>query len=449
LFQKIKQLVVAGSQINSSLSHFYDESHEKPFILNERKGVLFMKFAYKLFFNIVLLVIIINTDFIMADLEKSDLSVSNSAINIYSSKIESCSKWAVDEVNESKNIGIIPDELCSNYTNPITRGDFCKLIINTLMIQNNKIITSTDNNIKKVHYSDTNDVAVKQATVLGIVSGIGNNRFNPNGNITRQEAARMLYMAATISERNTEFSKYFNYMFHEDNKFIDFPNKFADIDEIDYWGSIGIQYCFQNNIMLGIGNNKFNPSGTYSREQAYITALRLYKRFNGEGIESDIVKDDKTDLYGYNSSSLSLPCKYEKAYKFKNGKAIVCENSIYKLINTDENVLIDNISSNIKMLSDKNNYIFDCYGDYIMVMTAKYSKLESDKISYYYMSLYKADGKLLWEIEPKIRFTKNGDIIYYDEQCTSEVTNKTVAVFRLYNENNDFELVDSMYIYKK
>jgi len=416
------------------------------------KGVA-MKFAYKLFFNIVLLVIIIGTNSVMAqknNLEKSNLSVSDSAIKVYSSKTESCSKWAVNEVNESRDIGIIPDELCSNYKKPITRSDFCKLIINTLMIQNNNIIMSTDNDIKKIYYSDTDDIAVKQATVLGIVSGIGNNKFNPNGNISRQEAARMLYMAATISERNTEFKEYFNYIFYENNKFLDFPNKFIDIDKIDYWGSVGIQYCFQNDIMFGVGNNEFNPSGTYSREQAYVTALRLYKRFNGEGIKSDIVKDNKTGLYGYNNGSLSLSCKYEKVYKFKNEKAVVCENSIYKLINTDGNILIDDISSNIKTLSDKNNYIFDCYGDYIMVMTAKYSRLEPDNVSSYYMSLYKADGKLLWEIEPKICFTRNGNIIYYDDKCTSEVTNKTVAVFRLYNEKNDeFELADSMYIYKK
>jgi len=387
---------------------------------------------------------------LVSDSAINNLSVSDSAIKVNSSKIESCSKWAVNEVNESRNIGIIPDELCSNYTKPITRSDFCKLIINTLIIQNNKIIMSTDNDIKKIYYSDTDDIAVKQATVLGIVSGVGNNKFNPNGNISRQEAARMLYMAATISQRNTEFKEYFNYMFYEDNKFLDFPNKFTDIDKIDYWGSVGVQYCFQNDIMFGVGNNAFNPSGTYSREQAYVTALRLYKRFNGEGIKSDIVKDNKTGLYGYNNGSLSLPCKYEKIYKFKNGKAIVCENSIYKLINTNGNILIDDINSNIKTLSDKNNYIFDCYGDYIMVMTAKYNRLEPDKVSSYYMSLYKADGKLLWEIEPKIRFTRNGNIIYYDEKCTSEITNKTVAVFRLYNEKNDeFEFADSMYIYKK
>jgi len=404
-----------------------------------------MKLIYRLlFFNIVLLIVITSINFVMA--EKSDLSTSNSAINTDSTKNESCSEWAVNESNESKNIGIIPNELRSNYMKPISRGDFCKLIINTIMVQNDEIISSTDSDVKNIYYSDTDDIAVKQATVLGIVSGIGNNKFNPNGNISRQEAARMLYMAATISQRNDEFKKYFNYKFCDDNKFINFPNRFADIDEIDYWASIGVQYCFQNNVMFGTGNNKFDPSGTYSREQAYVTALRLYKRFNGQGIESDIIQDNKTGLYGYSN----LPCKYEKAYRFKNKKAIVCENSIYKLISTDGSVLIDDISLGIKSLFDKNNYIYDCYGDCIMVMTAKYSRLEPDKVSYYSTIVYKADGKQLWETEPKVCFTKSGDIIYCDERCTSVIINKTVAVFRLYSrKDEEFELSDSIYVYKK
>ncbi len=70
---------------------------------------------------------------------------------------------------------------------------------------------------------------------MGIVSGIGNDKFNPNGKITRQEAARMLYTAATISQWNPDFEKYFDWKFIENNKYIDFPHSFTDVKETDYY----------------------------------------------------------------------------------------------------------------------------------------------------------------------------------------------------------------------
>jgi len=434
-----------------------------------------MKLIYKfLFFSTVFLSVIINISFVMA--EKTDSNEKNlltsgssintnnvdngevsltsgSSININNEKDtddKSFSNWAADEVNEAKNLGIIPKELCSKYTEAITRKDFCKLIVNTLAVQNSKIIESAD--ISNVNYTDCDDVTVKQASALGIVSGVGNNKFNPNGKITRQEAARMLYTAATISQRNPDFEEYFDWKFVENNKYLDFPYIFADTNKIDYWAAIGVQYCFQNEIMFGVGRNEigknvFNSLGTYSREQAYATALRLYKKFNGEGIECEIIRDDETGLYGYKSDSFSLPCKYEKAYRFKDGKAVVSENSVYKLIDSKGNVLLNDIVSSVGLFSNEYEYVYDCYGDYIMVVAAKFRRVGEPGIDYDgSIIVYDCTkAKSIWRID-KIRFTRNGDIIRFDEK----ENNANVAAFDLFSrKNGDYEHTDEIQIYRK
>jgi len=382
------------------------------------------------------------------DSNEKDLLTSGLSININDEKDtddKSFSNWAADEVNEAKNLGIIPKELRSKYTEAITRKDFCKLIVNTLAVRNSKIIEAAD--ISNVNYTDCDDVTVKQASALGIVSGVGNNKFNPDGKITRQEAARMLYTAATVSERNSDFEEYFNWKFIENNKYLDFPHIFADIDKIDYWAAIGVQYCFQNEIMFGVGKDEFNSLGTYSREQAYTTVLRLYKKFNGEGIECEIIRDDKTGLYGYKSDSFSLPCKYEKAYRFKDGKAVVFENSVYKLIDSKGNVLLNDIVSSVGLFSNEYEYVYDCYGDYIMVVAAKFRRVGEPGI-YYDGSIIVYDctkAKAIWRID-KIRFTRNGDIIRFDERENSA----NIAAFDLFSKKNgDYEHTDEIRIYRK
>ncbi len=44
-------------------------------------------------------------------------------------------------------------------------------------------------------------------------------------------------------------------------------NDFADTPFFNNWAHDGIDYCVENELMNGVGNNLFNPNGTVSRAQ--------------------------------------------------------------------------------------------------------------------------------------------------------------------------------------
>ena len=106
-----------------------------------------------------------------------------------------CSTWAENEVKKALEIGIVPDEIKDDYTKKITRGEFCKLAVNTY-------IKKTGNEIEKdieSPFSDADDVYISNAAKLNIVSGIGDGLFAPDKEITRQEAAVMLVNLANAA----------------------------------------------------------------------------------------------------------------------------------------------------------------------------------------------------------------------------------------------------------
>ncbi|MBR1737332.1 MAG: hypothetical protein IJ736_10015, partial [Firmicutes bacterium] len=70
-----------------------------------------------------------------------------------------CSTWAENEVKKALEIGIVPDEIKDDYTKKITRGEFCKLAVNTY-------VKKTENDIYKEiesPFSDVNDIYISNA----------------------------------------------------------------------------------------------------------------------------------------------------------------------------------------------------------------------------------------------------------------------------------------------
>ena len=185
------------------------------------------------------------------------------------------SDWAAAEVAEALSLDIAPDALQDQYTAPITRKEFCALIIKMLVVKNGKgidIILRENGKQRTNAFTDTNNSTVQAAYALGIVSGYGNGLFMPENDITRQEAAVMLIRAA-------------NYI--GDVPHAEKPAAYADQSDIEPWAadSVAIAALVLKDsiselpLMAGTGNNKFSPLDLYTREQAIITAKRLFNAF--------------------------------------------------------------------------------------------------------------------------------------------------------------------------
>ena len=98
-----------------------------------------------------------------------------------------------------------------------------------------------------------NKDAVSTMTALGIINGKEDGSyFDPTGNVTRAEMAKMLCVAINGGVDPVLGVK-------------DTPT-FTDIKGT--WAESYIEYCAANGIIAGRGNNKFDPTGTVSATEA-------------------------------------------------------------------------------------------------------------------------------------------------------------------------------------
>lgn len=182
------------------------------------------------------------------------------------------SGWAKDEVVAAIKANLVSADLMDGYNTNITRQEFCSLMV--MMLEQATGKKALDYIAEKgltyqSPFTDTNLPTVGYAYTLGIVKGTSDTTFNPNGSITRQEAATMLGRAGRLLGLEAKSGA-----------------DFADRQDFPSWAVEGIAYVSgltdpvsQKKVMEGTGGG-FTPKGTYTREQAIITALRLFRCCN-------------------------------------------------------------------------------------------------------------------------------------------------------------------------
>ena len=178
--------------------------------------------------------------------------------------------WAYDEVVKSIEADLIPVSLQNQYKTNISRSDFAALVVTLLEQASGKDINTLVKEetgktiselVKSYPFTDTTSSDVLAANALGIISGRGNGIFDPYASITRQEAAALLmrigkYMGKTDVETSSA--------------------SFTDSSAIQSYAIEAVNYVNSLGVMKGTSDTTFSPNGTYTRQQAYITALRLY-----------------------------------------------------------------------------------------------------------------------------------------------------------------------------
>ena len=181
------------------------------------------------------------------------------------------SSWAIPEVTAANELGLVPDSLLTDLTSNITRAEFCTLILRLLTermeMTGEQLLAHFGKTVNVNAFTDTKKEAVLIANALGILNGRGNGIFDPESSITRQEAATMLYNAAKLMDIDGGEG-----------------STFTDSGEFASWAAAGITFVSsvkdkttQNAVMGGLGNGRFNPHGTYTKEQAILTMVRLFR----------------------------------------------------------------------------------------------------------------------------------------------------------------------------
>lgn len=233
---------------------------------------------------------------------------------------EKISKWAEPEIEKAIEIGFVPISIREKYKQNITRAEFTKMAVYFLSVQygyqpehilqtyyntdknfslqdflsaycsvkkdrnGNDFINATTGEKREYEEKISGDILlqfkdsifcdlnsdtsfensiINVAYAIGIVNGISDTEFNPDGNITRQEAAAMLM----------RIYKNYGAMEDENKKYL-----FVDDAEIDDWAKGDVYSINVLGVMQGVGEDIFAPKEGYTVEQAIATFLRLYEK---------------------------------------------------------------------------------------------------------------------------------------------------------------------------
>lgn len=123
------------------------------------------------------------------------------------------------------------------------------------------------NNSIKSNFIDVNDNAYYEKYIVwanekGIIKGVGENRFEPNDNITREQMAAIMLNFATLL--NKVEIKY-NYIPYSDN------------ESISPWAINGVKYCQETKILTGKSDGKLDPQGSATRAEVAAVIERFIK----------------------------------------------------------------------------------------------------------------------------------------------------------------------------
>jgi hypothetical protein len=167
--------------------------------------------------------------------------------------------WAKSELDEAYLLGFITDRIKGNLSGDITREEFAEIAV--LFVE---AATGLKAQTGDQTFLDTQNPEVNKAAHLGLIQGMGNELFCPDGLLTREQMAAILYRAlgalgaASVAEKPE-------------------PPVFADDASIDAYAKQAVYHCVQVQIINGIGDNLFAPDRGATRQEAVIVCLRAYR----------------------------------------------------------------------------------------------------------------------------------------------------------------------------
>lgn len=156
-------------------------------------------------------------------------------------------------------------------------------------------IVSIDYESEKIHngteFTDIDGHWAQESIMFcvdqGLFSGVGNNRFDPNGRMTRAMFAAILYRAAGMPEVSADES-------------------FCDVDS-GKWYARPISWAASAKLMSGYGGGLFGPDDYITREQAAVILYRYAEACGLAAAESDVdllLFDDGSECSKYAVSAL-------------------------------------------------------------------------------------------------------------------------------------------------
>lgn len=181
--------------------------------------------------------------------EKNNSTQGSSDASAYFNDVANMS-WAVEPIDSLYRQGALNGFSDGSFkpNNNVTRAEFVKMLICSFGLESD----SAECALRDVGEGDWYYKYAAIANVLGIVNGDENSNFNPGRNITREDAAVMLYRTAVKA----------GYILDGDGQ------SFTDGEYIAAYAREAVSRMSANGIINGMGNGAFSPKASCTRAQA-------------------------------------------------------------------------------------------------------------------------------------------------------------------------------------
>lgn len=189
-------------------------------------------------------------------------SFSNTASIGADALYKGASSWAVTELDKAAGYGLITDRIKDNMKGPITREEFAELAARFYRVYTGKTAEAAPAST----FTDTDNPEILRAYKLGIVNGVGSNKFDPKAPTNREQIAAMMNRAVGVIKPAADMS-------------IAGAPVFSDEKQIAPYFLTNVKFMTKNGFLAGVGSNRFAPKTQCTREQAVLIAVRVYEAY--------------------------------------------------------------------------------------------------------------------------------------------------------------------------
>ena len=178
------------------------------------------------------------------------------------------SDWARPELSNLFDTDLLPPMLWGRYRNNVTRAELAGLLVNFY----ERIKGTNIDYPKSTHFDDIEghvfEIEIRKAYEIKLVDGVSETQFNPGGQITRQEAAKMIctFIVDIMGEEPPLPTGMPHLLFYE------------DAGDVAGWAVPFVWYAYRYNIMQGSGGY-FNPRSNLTREQILAMVYRTILQY--------------------------------------------------------------------------------------------------------------------------------------------------------------------------
>jgi len=194
------------------------------------------------------------------------------------------STWASTKINMAKTAGILSENFDrQQFTEPITRRDFCELLINSYELFGYPLPSLSESH----PFTDTQDKYAERAYALKFTSGTAEGIFSPDLPLTREMAVVMLGKLLQLLQAG---AAPFDAQQAEQilQKYTTDSNRLSD------WARSSMAAAYARGIIAGTAPGVLSPQDNVTREQAVILTLNTLSyadasRLNAAGIKECVL----------------------------------------------------------------------------------------------------------------------------------------------------------------